>query len=454
VRDLLVFAFVVLLLPTSFRKPFVGLLLFSWLAYMRPQNLCWGFAREMRFSFYVALTMFAGWYVYESHKRKFFTRDIRTYLLLILAAFITLGLVVSPRWGPLTTRYYVEFVKIILIALFTLSQVDSKQRLRVLMWVICGSFAFYSVKNGLMGFVTGGSTILRGPGGMLEDNNDFALAMAMNIPMLFYLSGLEAKPLLRKLCLVAIFLTAVTILLTHSRGGFLSMVASVGVICWRSGKLVQVGIFLFLAGLAFLLFAPDHVQERVFSITSSRDEDSSIRSRLDSWAVAIRMWQANPVLGVGLRNYISYALDFGEQIGYRGVIHVAHNSYLQIAAEGGTLSIAAYLGLLLSVFVSSSWLRRVARARPDLYWLDGYARMFEAVTACFLVGSTFLNRGHFDLIYHFISVVGATVIIAKKELANPPAATTIEYVDAPISGPITVGRKSPVATASMPRWGR
>jgi hypothetical protein len=80
--------------------------------------------------------------------------------------------------------------------------------------------------------------------------------------------------------------------------------------------------------------------------------------------------------------------------------------------------------------------------------------MFEAVTTCFLVGSTFLNRGHFDLIYHFISIVGATVIIAKRELANPPAETTIEYVDAPVSGPISVARKSPVGTANMPRWGR
>ncbi len=50
-RDLIVFGTVILLLPTAFRKPFIGLLLFSWLAYMRPQDLCWGYARAMRFSF-------------------------------------------------------------------------------------------------------------------------------------------------------------------------------------------------------------------------------------------------------------------------------------------------------------------------------------------------------------------------------------------------------------------
>lgn len=453
-RDLVVIAFVVLLLPTCFKRPFVGLLLFSWLAYMRPQNLCWGMARNMRFSFYVAITMLAGWYVYESHTRRFFKREIRTYLLILLAFIISIGLILAGTWGPLTARYYVEFVKIILIAIFTISQIDSKQRLRAIMWVICGSLAFYSVKNGMMGFVTGGSTILRGPGGMLEDNNDFALALAMNIPLLFYLSGMEKNRLIRKAAIVAIFFTVVTILLTHSRGGFLSMATSIAVICWRSGKLFQVGMFLALAFVCFLMFAPEHVQERIFSIAASKEEDSSIRSRLDSWGVAIRMWQANPVFGVGLRNYIANALEFGEQIGYRGVIHVAHNSYLQIAAEGGTLSIVVYLALLFSVFASCSWMRRVARVRPDLYWVGRYGRMFEATNACFMVGSTFLNRGHFDLVYHFMSLVGATVLIVKMELAKPPPVTTIEFVDAPTTGVVTVGYKSPVPEASLPTWGR
>ena len=50
-RDLIVFLFVMAMMPTAFRRPYLGMLLFSWLAYMRPQDLCWGFARTMRLSF-------------------------------------------------------------------------------------------------------------------------------------------------------------------------------------------------------------------------------------------------------------------------------------------------------------------------------------------------------------------------------------------------------------------
>ena len=44
--------------------------------------------------------------------------------------------------------------------------------------------------------------------------------------------------------------------------------------------------------------------------------------------------------------------------------------------------------------------------------------MFEAVLLTFLVGSTFLNRAHFDLIYHYIAVVLVFGIVAREEMAK------------------------------------
>ena len=60
-RDLLVALFVLGALPVSFKRPAAGMLTFSLLAYMRIQDLTWGFARDQRWSLYVALAMLAGW---------------------------------------------------------------------------------------------------------------------------------------------------------------------------------------------------------------------------------------------------------------------------------------------------------------------------------------------------------------------------------------------------------
>ena len=58
-RDILVTLFVLGVLPLCFRRPFIGLLVFSVLAYMRIQDLTWGFARFQRWSFLVAIVMIA-----------------------------------------------------------------------------------------------------------------------------------------------------------------------------------------------------------------------------------------------------------------------------------------------------------------------------------------------------------------------------------------------------------
>lgn len=454
-RDFVVFAVVMGCLPTAFRRPFIGLLLFSWLAYMRPQDLCWSFARGMRFSFYVGLVMVAGWFVNESQVRKFWRLDIRTGLIVALVIVTTVSLSIAQRsfGDTYVARYFFEFIKIVVVALFTTGQVDTKRRLRVLLWTICGCLAFYGVKGGVIGVLTGGSPILRGPGGMLEDNNDFALALTMNIPLLFYLGRTEEKVWVRRLTDLGVVLTLITILLTHSRGGFLAATATLLVMAWRSRRLVQAAGVMALTAVMFFAFAPDHVIERIASIGQG-SADSSANARLQAWAAAFRMIEDSPFLGVGMRNFQYQfssvdGVEAGQQMAY-----VAHNSYLQIWAETGTPGFLIYMVMLGSVFWACGHVRRLARLRPDLKWIRNYALMFEATTVGFMVGAVFLNRGHFDLIYHWLALTSCMVWVARREVALMPEAA----VNAEPQGRVEVrwqARAEPMRGGRlMPRWGR
>lgn len=51
-----------------------------------------------------------------------------------------------------------------------------------------------------------------------------------------------------------------------------------------------------------------------------------------------------------------------------------------------------------------------------------YARMMEATTVGFMVGAFFLNRGHFDLCYHWLALVAALNISASAALHKAPVA--------------------------------
>ncbi len=449
-RDLFVFAVVMLGLPLAFRRPFVGLLLFSWLAYMRPQDLCWGFARNMRFSFFVGITMVLGWFAYESHLRRFWRPDVRTVGMLALALLVSISLAFAEVHSRYVLVYYFEFLKIILIALFTTGQVDDRKRLKTLLWTIALCLGFYGVKNGLLGILRGGATILRGPGGMLEDNNDFALALVMNIPLLFYLGRNESDSRIRQGTLVGVALTMVAILLTHSRGAAVAMGGTLTLMAWRSGKLLQAIGSLVVLTIAFFLLAPQHVIDRLATIGQGTAE-SSAGARIESWKIALSMIEANPVIGVGIRNfqhhYPRHKLDvIGTDAGFA---YVAHNSYLQIWAENGTIAFAVYLTLLASVFVATRRVRLLTRARPDLHYLLNYARMFEATTFGFMIGAVFLNRGHFDLAYHWFALVTAMVVVLRQELAREPARETA----APARGAVAL-RPATIGPRMLPRWGR
>jgi probable O-glycosylation ligase (exosortase A-associated) len=176
VRDLLVTLFVVLSLPLCFRRPFIGMLVFTVLAYMRLQDLTWGFARYQRWSYFVAIVTMAGFLL--GKERRFMLPDIRSWLMIALVALVGVSITVSRFFHPRDAESFVEFCKIIGIALFTTGVVKNRDYLRILLWVIALSFGFYGVKNGLAFLISGGGlVIIQGPGGMLSDNNDFALAL-------------------------------------------------------------------------------------------------------------------------------------------------------------------------------------------------------------------------------------------------------------------------------------
>lgn len=417
-RDLIVTLVVFGSIPYAFRRPFIGLVVFSWLAYMRVQDLCWGPARTMRFSYFIAVAMFSGFVIFE--RKKFITPDVRVYMMLLLGVLVSIS-VFATRYqvSPYVIQYYLEFLKIIAVSIFTVAVVDSSEKLRILIWTIALSLGFFGVKSGLWGILTGGgSQILRGPGGMLGDNNDFSLALTMNLPFLFYLGLSEKNIWVRRGLIAAMGLSCLTVLLTHSRGGFLAMSVTLALMTWRSrNRFIGFGL-AGVAAILFIFFAPAGVKERLSSI-KKYDEDSSAQARLHTWGIALKMIGANPLFGVGFRNFqAAYPVYDPQPLRQKGteVIFVAHNSYLQLSAESGVPALATYLLLFGSSLYALRRIRNTALARYETGWILNYVRMFEASLVGFLVGAIFLNRGHFDFAYHIISIVIAFGIVASREM--------------------------------------
>ena len=418
-RDVVVFLLFVTLLPSCFLRPWWGVMAFTWLAYNRTQDLTWGFARSLPISDSIAVAMILGWMAWEYRPLWFSQPRLRAMVLLVLVVGVSMG-ANELIWEAVGKRYS-ELVKIVFVALLTGALLVNRARLRAYFLVVALALGFYGIKNGLW-FLAGQGTIV-GPGGMLKDNNDFALAMVMNLPLLWYVSydvsDLRGGRALRLLLRGTFGLTVVAIMATGSRGGFLAMVACTGMMTMKTRYKVPALVSAVLVGLLALALAPPEYRERLSSITEAADQ--SAQGRILSWKVALNMIEHNPVLGIGFNNFVyqyqRYLTGIELPYGMESVpSRVAHNSYLQIWAESGSIAFGLFLFLVFGTILSMRRLQRAVRGTGD-DWILRYATAIETTLYGYLAGAMFLNRAHFDLMYQLVAVgvMLPVVIVAERE---------------------------------------
>jgi len=414
-RDYLVLALVLATLPLALYRPWFGLLGFSWLAYMRPQDLAWGTAAQLPLSKWVALALWGS--LILRGKLNPFRRNAITWAMLAM----WLWLLVSCAFAgdrEVALAKFEDITKVMLIAMLTVVLVADRFRFRMTMAVIGLSLGFLGLKYGVYGVVAGGVHFTRGVGGMIGDNNDFALALNMALPLLVYLGWDLRRPLLRMACWGLVPLMAITVVFTHSRGGFLSLAAvTLYLVSQSRHRIAAAIVVLCVAGVGSFV-VPDSFYDRIASIADYENDGSSM-GRLNAWQAAIEMANDSPIVGVGLDNFL---FAFAEYAPDPDDVHVAHNTWLQVLAEAG------YTGLLIyaALFTSTLWtlwrVRRRAR-RWQMAWAERGAIALGASLLAFVVGGTFLSRAHFDLIYHVMAMVAAldriTMFEVRTALSEP-----------------------------------
>jgi probable O-glycosylation ligase (exosortase A-associated) len=251
----------------------------------------------------------------------------------------------------------------------------------------------------------------------------------MGLPLLIHIGATETNRHLRRGIWLSVPLTALTVIMTHSRGGFLSLAAVVFMLMWRSRNRLLGFSLGFVACLIALLVAPQSYIDRIMTMTSKEaiQQDGSAQGRLAAWRTAINMSVANPVLGVGLtrfeENYNTYKNDPWEQP------RVTHNAYLQIWAESGTGAMVLYGYLIAGTWWSLVRLRKQAIRMYASSWIIHYAAMFEISIIAFIVGSTFLNRATFDLFYTFVALSVSFQVMARQEMSG------VQFVKQRLRGP-------------------
>lgn len=154
------------------------------------------------------------------------------------------------------------------------------------------------------------------------------------------------------LAFLAFLLSAVCLLLTWSRGAWVSVaLVMVFTLLILSHKAIPWVVFLIAAGVTAFFFLPDTFVERVSSIVSF--SDSSVLYRINIWKGCSALLRSCFMTGVGVgeeafaQGYADFALS-----GIESAPH-AHNLFLQITIELGVAGLIVFAVLILMLIRSA-----------------------------------------------------------------------------------------------------
>lgn len=401
-RDVFLLVAVAGLVPASLFRPWIGVLGWSWIAYMAPHMLSWGFGRTLPVAALIGGATLLGLFI--TRDKKPLPRTLVVFLLGLFAVHFTATTVfaLNPELAWVKWNWV---SKSLLMAFVTMTLFQDRTRLRWLYMVMALSLGFYGVKGGLWALRTGGGELVWGPDGtFFGDNNTLGLALCMILPMLLYLAREEPRRWLKIVLRASFAITIVAILFTYSRGAFLGLLAIIVAVIWRSKWRWRFGATALLLYLVAMPLLPGKWWDRMHSITTDEQAmDNSARGRLEAWDTAFNIAVDRPFLGGGFRTLWDNNTWLRYHDGPYMVARDSHSLYFEVLAEQGFLGFSIYAAVLLCTLANLQRIRHRWRGHPTNGYLANYAEMTQLALCPYLVAGAFLGVAYFDLYFHLIA---------------------------------------------------
>lgn len=307
-----------------------------------------------------------------------------------------------------------------LVGYFAITHILQNERdLKRFLSLLVGIHIFVALRV-MLSYAPTGSGYLTGVSAgssFLGDENDVALAMILILPVAVYFLREASSLPVRLLWGVGSMAILLSIIFTHSRGGFVGLAAMM--IYWVATsrrKVKAIGGLVVVAALLFAV-APSEYWERVETITDT--DSGTAQLRRNNWAAARRMFYDSPIWGVGGKNFgmllPDYATEYSEEWRETRWGRTAHSMYFQLLAEFGLLGVLLIGSVLLWNFRDLREVRSLSQKGECSAPIAQLADSLRLSWVGFLIPAAFLSVLMFPHLYY---LTGLTIVVRNLAFAE------------------------------------
>jgi probable O-glycosylation ligase (exosortase A-associated) len=411
-RDYVVLIFLAGCIYAALKKPWLGVLSLAVFSYLNPHAYAWGFVRSL--PVYYVLFLVVAFRTFTAKDKDSIPKDWRITVFILL--WIYFAITSTQAYFPdIAWQRFWFITKIYLPFFFTLVLINTRFKLYCLVVTIAASIGIVAVKGGLFAILHGFSARVYGPPDtQFAENNAFAVAMLICIPLLLIWQRETRNSLFKRGILLAIPIIYAASLSSWSRGALITMSVLTLMLILNS-KHKFLAIPLVLVG-AFLVkdYLPQEWFGRMHTLETYQ-EDSSAMSRIEAWIDGWNHTLEHPFVGAGFEGW-----KFVTQRDW-------HSSYVEMFSEHGFIAFGLWLSLIIGTLISMTTLPKKTFQVEGMEWVANYCFMLRASLICYMVGTAFLGLSYWDLLYHLIFIAVLVKKIALEELVTKQE----NYVDKP-----------------------
>jgi O-antigen ligase len=259
------------------------------------------------------------------------------------------------------------------------------------------------------------------------DSNDLGLLLVSTLPLAAYFATRGHHWARRLFAGVCTLLFLFVMLKTGSRGAFIGLQCTmVYMAAFYEGFALRTRVIAVTSFMGFFVVigGASYMSKVVTILHPTSDYNwsgNSSTGRLEIWKRGVGYLIERPLLGVGVDNFKraeGNLSDIGREMASRGrpfKWSVAHNSYLEMAAEAGLVACVAYVGLFAAAF---RLLRRVTRATRELPFTSRELVLAQTLAAAlmgYMICAFFISAEYF--VYPYV-LVGLAMGVGKITLAR------------------------------------